>query len=130
MNSTRLLTIGSILFLAIVGYFLIAEILHDQRVRATSQFKYSIVEIVEDYHQGDVRGKKILYYLNDVQYKDHCRGHLCLKTKDGDRFIIKIYLDDPSIFTILYNKKLKRNYQGSTVGFEVIPNDCCENVFN
>lgn len=121
-NVLAFLTIVSIIVLASLFF---QRFFHNIITRSNSEYRFSIVTIGKYYHEGDVRGKYILYSLNGSLYKDHCRGKRCVNTTEGERYLVKVFLSDPEIFEILFDKRVKSNLSVPLAGWEVIPNDCC-----
>ena|SRR5688572_18516067 len=120
-RQSKLLTILSVVFLigllSTVGLYFIK----DKRTRDNSDFRYTIVELTDYYHQGDTRGKEIKYRLNGVIYKDHCSGDKCINAEIGTSYIIKVYLDDPEIFEILWTKRVTGIDSIPETGWKEIP---------
>ena len=116
----QLLTTISVLFLIGLAVVTVATWTHDIQTKNNSKFRYTIVELTDYYHKGKVRGKEIRYSLNGVTYDDHCRDDNCEKAKVGDKYLIKVYLDDPKVFEIIWTNKITDSDSVPLTGWESI----------
>jgi hypothetical protein len=106
-RQSKLLTILSILFLVGLSIVWLTVVTHDIWTRKHSKFRHTVVELTDFYFKGKVNGKEIRYSLNGVDYIDHCGDQKCKNAKLRDKYFIKVYLDDPEIFEIMWNYKVK-----------------------
>ena len=81
------------------------------------EVRYSVAEIKDHYYQGEVIGKIIEYSFRGQIYRTLCANQICKKSKLGERYFIKLYIDDPDVFDIVEskydaNKIVKVPYEG------------------
>ncbi len=121
MISKKVINTTYTIFLLSVLVVIFRTATHRYLIRKNSQYRYTIVEFIDRYHQGDVRGWNVRYSLNGVEYLDHCSDNDCFKCSKGNRFIIKVYLEDPEVFDIIYTIKALPNETAPEAGWEVLP---------
>ena len=106
-RQTKIVTILSVLFLVGLSITLLTVVTHDIWIRKHSKFRYTVVELTGFYFKGNVNGKEIRYSLNGTDYIDHCGDQNCKNAKLRDKYFIKVYLDDPEVFDIMWTHKIK-----------------------
>lgn len=93
--ATSILLVGA--FLSIKYYLIQSEV-------REGDFRYSIVEIKDEYYKGKVIGKTVEYSFMGKVYKNHCASQLCKAASIGDRYFIKVFIKDPNVFEVVNSK--------------------------
>ena len=102
----KLKTKLQLVFLFGVAIFVIFDFSYTIWTKRNSQFRYTVVELTDLYIKGRVHGKEIRYQLNGETYVDHCSDAKCRGGKIGDKYFIKVYLEDPEVFEIIWTNKV------------------------
>jgi|688.fasta_scaffold1097044_1 hypothetical protein len=119
-TNKKSIAIYSSLLLAIVVYWL-SSVIHLEKVKRNSEFVFTIAEISDFYHQGITNGKEITYFINNKKFVNHCGSMQCKRTKIGERYLIKVFNDDPEVYEIIYTIKVKPVIVAPIDGWKSIP---------
>ena len=95
-----------VVFFIVVAIATLPTIVYRAFIISKSEFRYTVVKFTDNYHTGKSHGKKIHYSINRSAYESHCGSNECRNARIGDIYLIKVYLDDPDVFEILFFYKV------------------------
>ncbi|MFM8914483.1 MAG: hypothetical protein ACKOE6_16420 [Flammeovirgaceae bacterium] len=104
--------------LLLISIYWFADIVHTENIKRNSKFAYTIAEITDYYHKGVTNGKELTYHLGERKIVSHC---MCTRAKIGDRYLVKVFLEDQEVFEILFHMKVPKKWKAPANGWESIP---------
>jgi hypothetical protein len=108
-------------FLILFVLYGIGYVTYYKVVKAKSVFKYSIAVIVDDCNINSTLGNLFEYKVDGEIFK-FCRvDPFVRELREGDRLLVKYYLDDPSAYELL-EIKVPKAVVVPTEGWDKIPN--------
>jgi len=69
-------------------------------IEKTSDRRYTVCTVIDHYVSKSGNGKIIEYKFEGKVYNSTCLGKICESSKIGDRFLIYLAVDDPTIIYI------------------------------
>lgn len=106
-----------LLFVALVFGFE----LYRTYIASTSEIRYTIINFYAPYSDGKGRGMKIHYLAKGKQEHGNCLSNGCGKILTGERRLGYFYLNDPSMYDILYDVVVPDSVIAPAGGWKEIP---------
>lgn len=120
LNKRRLIHKVSYLVLFIAICYGVYYTTRRQRIKR-SEYRYCVGKITGNYYSGNTYGKEVIYHYNNTLYVNHCASQFCKNLNIGERYIIKIYLEDPYVFDVLNLKVYDTSLVAPVNGWKTIP---------
>ena len=90
-------------------------------IKQTSDFVFTFGLVVDfSVRPNRSHGKFIEYSLNGQTYKLECVSRKCRDTNIGDKLLLKIYIDDPTTYDIIYDVKFDQTKTPPLTGWKSI----------
>lgn len=106
-----------LLFMIIVLGFNIYKI----HISNTSEKRYTVVDFYEKYSDSKRVGMKVFYLANGKMQYDNCFSNECKKVKKGEKRLGFYYMDDPTIYDILFEITVPDSVNVPKNGWKEIP---------
>jgi hypothetical protein len=120
VNNRKSIIVYAALFLFVLVIWL-TSVIYWEKVKRNSKFVFTIAEISDFYHQGNVNGKEVTYYLYNKKFVDHCGSTECKRAEIGARFLVKVFEDDPEVFEIIFSFEIKKGIVAPKDGWKTFP---------
>lgn len=65
------------------------------------KYRYTVGVIRGNENRGQASGKSIEYCLNGNTYEGFCSSPFCKRTKVGETYFLRVFLEDPNVFDVI-----------------------------
>jgi hypothetical protein len=89
-------------------------------IKSTSDYVYTTGTAWDIASSKSGIGKVIRYNYDNKYYEFDCLSNDCKRMKIGDKVLLKIYIDDPSAYDIIYDDKVDLSINPPTNGWKEI----------